>query len=237
MKNKKTSLIIVLSFIVMAFFFSLPVIVIKSSDAIAEGKIYTSDIKTIEFGKKLSTESLIYLIINGIRMETPESDMNLESADLMSIVKDGLSPYCDNGLIVDDLGAYTMRDYWCYRAYSDSDTSVSGAYWVVDLQTESFPRNYLFLTIDDQTGNVIFMSYLSEEPTYALSDLESYHKRMFDTYTKTVGIAFDEYVDDGTIYNRNSRQYFKETPYGDICLNFYLTDYGFNINPGTGNYE
>lgn len=176
MKNKKTSLIIVLSFIVVAFFFSLPVIVLKSSDAIAEGKIYTSDIKTIEFGKKLSTESLIYLIINGIRMETPESDMNLESADLMSIVKDGLSPYCDNGLIVDDLGDYTMRDYWCYRAYSDSDTSVSGAYWVVDLQTESFPRDYLFLTIDDQTGNVILMSYISEEPTYALSDLESYHK-------------------------------------------------------------
>ena len=71
MKNKKTSLILVCSLVIMAFFFSLPVIVLKSSDAISDGKIYTSDIKTIEFGKKIDTESLIYLIINGIRMETP----------------------------------------------------------------------------------------------------------------------------------------------------------------------
>lgn len=237
MKNKKTSLVIVLSFIVMAFFFSLPVIVLKSSDALADSKIYTSEIKTIEFGKKLSTESLIYLIINGIRMETPEDEMNLKADNLRTILKDGLSPYYESGLIVDDLDDYSIRDYWSYRAYSDTDSSISGAYWVVDLQTGTFPKNYLFLTIDDQTGNILFITYVTEESTYDISNLTSYHRELVETYSKSVGVEFDAYVDEGSIYNRNTRQYYKETPYGKICLNFYLTDYGFNVNPGIENLE
>ena len=108
MKNKKTSLIIVCSLVIMAFFFSLPVIVLKSSDAISDGKIYTSDIKTIEFGKKIDTESLIYLIINGIRMETPESEMNLEADNLRSTIKDSLSLYYENGLITEDFDDYNV---------------------------------------------------------------------------------------------------------------------------------
>ncbi|WP_294238364.1 hypothetical protein [Pseudobutyrivibrio sp.] len=237
MKNKKTSLIIVCSLVIMAFFFSLPVIVLKSSDAISDGKIYTSDIKTIEFGKKIDTESLIYLIINGIRMETPESEMNLEADNLRSTIKDSLSSYYENGLITEDFDDYSIRQYWSYRVYSDSDSNISGAYWVIDMQTQSFPKNYLFLTIDDETGKILLITYVTEESTYDVADLETYHEKLFETYSEDVGIKFDDYYDEGSFYNRNTKQYYVETAYGRFCLNFYLTDYGFNVSPGIDTFE
>ena len=237
MKNKKTSLIIVCSLVIMAFFFSLPVIVLKSSDAISDGKIYTSEIKTIEFGKKIDTESLIYLIINGIRMETPESEMNLEADNLRSTIKDSLSLYYENGLITEDFDDYSIREYWSYRVYSDSDSNISGAYWVIDMQTQSFPKNYLFLTIDDETGKILLITYVTEESTYDVADLETYHEKLFETYSEDVGIKFDDYYDEGSFYNRNSKQYYIATSYGRFCLTFYLTDYGFNVSPGIDTFE
>lgn len=237
MKNKKTSLIIVCSLVIMAFFFSLPVIVLKSSDAISDGKIYTSDIKTIEFGKKIDTESLIYLIINGIRVETPESEMHLKADKLRDTLKNSLSPYYESGLIVEDFDDYSISNYWSYRVYSDSDSSVSGAYWVVDMQTASFPKNYLFLSIDDETGEILFITYVTEESTYDVADLETYHEKLVETYSEAVGIKFDDYYDEGSFYNRNTKQYYIETAYGRFCLNFYLTDYGFNVTPGIDTFE
>lgn len=237
MKNKKTSLIIVCSLVIMAFFFSLPVIVLKSSDAISDGKIYTSDIKTIEFGKKIDTESLIYLIINGIRVETPESEMHLKGDTLRATLKDSLSPYYESGLIVEDFDDYSIRNYWSYRVYSDSDSSVSGAYWVVDMQTESFPKNYLFLSIDDETGEILFITYVTEESTYDVAELSDYHYKLFTTYTESVGIDFDTQYEENSIYYKNTSDYYKETQYGKIYINFCLTDYGFNVTPGIDSFE
>ena len=240
MKNKQTIRIASITGVIILICALLPVIVLKTGDAISDGKIYTSDIQTIQFNQNLSSADILYVVARGMHVEMAPEKMNLKEADLDAVIAEKLLPYKEAGLVSYNFDEFNIRACWPYRGYSDDDSSVSGAFWVVDAESTNQSEQFMHLFIDDQSGDILLFNYMCTQTLYSSYDVEeliNYHQNLMDTYSDLLGIELTFNHHEDSLYERNYRIYNVETNYGTVGLNISLTDFGFSITPALEDYS
>ncbi|MCR5273683.1 MAG: hypothetical protein K6E13_11995 [Lachnospiraceae bacterium] len=233
MKNRSSASIVAFMVIILVICAFLPVIVLRTADKITDEKVYYSEIKAIEFDNNLNSADMLYLLNNGITIDATEDEMNFKTDDLPAVIKEAISPYIKKGLISEELNEFEIRDSLAFRQYSNTDYTNTGTYWVISLDSIEPNQHFLHVLIDDSTGGIISIGYLTEENIYPSDEqsLIALHKELVDTFSDSIGVNITSYEYEDTLYDRNERVYTANTSYGDVYLNISIGYSGFSIAP------
>ncbi len=233
MKKKSNACTAVFMIIILVLCAFIPAIVLRIVDKVTDGKVYYSAIKAIEFDSNLSSADMLYLMHNGISIDATEGEMNYKLADMDEVFQNAMAPYVEKGLISEEIINYTTREFYPYRQYSGTDSAYTGTYWAVSIDIREPVLNYLYMIIDDSTGNVLYLNYITEEQIYPVDEqsLMSLHEELVNTYSDSVGTELTTYAYENTMYDRNNRTYIANSTYGEVYLNIQMTSGGLFVGP------
>lgn len=233
MKNRSNACTAVFMVIILVLCAFIPAIVLRVVDKATDDKVYYSAIKAIEFDSNISSADMLYLMHNGISIDATEGEMNYKLADLDEVFEAAIAPYVEKGLISEELINSSVREYYPYRQYSSTDSANSGTYWVVSIDKREPDFQYLYMTIDDSTGNVLSLNYITESDVYQPDEesLIALHQELVNTYSDSIGTELTTYSYEDTIYDRNNRIYIAQSTYGEIYLYIQLNSAGLFVGP------
>ncbi len=236
MWNKLNVCVVALMVIILTICAFLPAIVLKTADRIADSKVYYSDIKSVSFeseSNETNISNLLYLLNNGIYVDESEENMNYKKKDLPGLVRKAISPYVENGLIPAKVRDFSITNAIPMRLYGYTDLANTGAYWVLDLLSRDNDSHFLHLLLDDATGGIFVINYISGENVYQSDEenLVRLHKELVNTFSDSIGAEITSYEYEDTLYDRNLRTYTVKTSYGDVYLSIMLAEGGFSVVP------
>lgn len=234
MKKQRTRLLVGATVLVLVFFSGLPLVIAKIGDRIMDDKVYSAEVKTVQFMQELTDLERLHLIDSGMSVEIAEDRTNLKIEDMKEILATALEPYINQGLIVGTIDDFSMVTCDPYRCYSNEFSNLSGNFWEIRLELWDDLGQSLSVCLDDQTGKVLLVSYECLEPIYNPAMLDEYSAILLDSYYASMD-NFEFYIDNleeeyKKVSNSHSvRMYMPDVLYGEIGVRFTASTNGFRI--------
>lgn len=234
MKKQHTSLIVSLTVIVIALCAVLPMLLFKLGDFVMDDKVYSAEVKSVQFSAELTDLERLYLIDRGMSTEITQDRTILKSEDMKEVLATSLTEYIDTGLlIVDIIEDFDVVSCIPYRCYSNEIANLSGTFWEIYLESASDPGHSLRVSLDDQTGKILLMSYECLEPIYDEYMVDVLPNALLDCYRNHMDMPY--YIDEMNDENKkvqtskSVRLYMTDMVYGEIRLKFTVSTSGFSI--------
>ncbi len=231
MKNRSATGIAVITVMILVICALLPVIVLKTGDIAANKRVHTVEMKTIQFARELTDADRLYLLGNGMRVTTSEEKTNLRTEDLIETIRPGLTAYLEAGLIQGNVEDYAITEALPYRMYSNVDSNISCAFWYIDLETPDQPGRYVTISLDDQTGRIMQISYTNVDTICSADSLRLLLDVFITVYAAPIELDFMidacAYVYEDTDMSASARLYCEDTAYGELGIKLNLIPYGF----------
>lgn len=199
------------------------------------GNTSTNPISSIRFELDKNISSLGKLAILsrlGSSIELTESKAKMNKEEVMKAVYTGIQPYVDSQLI-----AYSDIEVEMHPSLiqSETDQALQSVVWGVEITGD--PANYTFLQliVDDETGDIIAISFTYEHLEGTLVGMEALSAFADIFFT---GLGIDDYAqfavpDLEYAYvgdNANALRYrFGDAIYGEVNVDLYVHEHGFYI--------
>lgn len=166
-------------------------------------------------------------------IELSESKAKMTKEEVMDAVYEGIQPYIDALLI-----AYSGKDVLMYPSLllqAEGNQDLQSIVWFVTIVGD--PANYTFLEliVDDETGNILMISFTYETLEGNLVGMEAL-TAFADIYF--TGMGLDDYAqfivrDLEYAYvgdNANATRYrFGDAVYGEVGIDLYVHEHGFYV--------
>ena len=181
--------------------------------------------------KKLAVEQIMYTI------PISAKDASMTEEEVYAAVEDCMEKYVSNGIFSWFEDTYRMTE--TYLAVSPDNMNII---WAVNIVRKDDPYQNLFLHLDDETGKILYLDYVSYDPDGAFyPEDQSYVLDAFaGIYFEQLGLTdltdpdpYAQYpaaeeIQENDVWCR--RYTFPDTEYGEIILEFYVKSTGFYIS-------
>lgn len=199
------------------------------------GNVSTNPISSIriEIAKDIPSLGKLALLSRlGSRIELAESKAKMNKEEVMGAVYTGIQPYVDAQLMV--YSGFEVNMYPSLIQAKD-DQDFQRIVWFVEITGD--PANYTFLQLilDDETGDIIMISFTQENLEGTLVGIEALSVFADIFFT---GLGIDDYAlfvvpDLEYAYvgdNANAIRYrFGDAVYGEVNVDLYVHEHGFYI--------
>lgn len=190
MRHFKTFVLLLLATALLIGFAYLPVITATTQDAASSGAGFR-DIRPVELvisqpeaaGDVLGK---LALLRDGSFYTVSPSKTNIAQSDIEQVVRDGLNPYYEAGLIPYNWGNYEFSAL-PHLVYSEVDTDAYAIFWVVSIYWLD-SEEHLDLYVDDDTGNILYLHFSSYETLEAYTAY-GYLGMLSATYLNATGLT------------------------------------------------
>lgn len=253
MYRLKAVLTILLSLALIAGFALLPKGIAIVSDFLSNGKPGTTSMDTVELTiysdqtdapgymmRKLALEQRM----TTIPIEPEQAAMTEE--EVLNAALEGMEAYVDAGIF--EWFGYTFFSAEAYLCMDPEDQSNNSVFWGVQFTREEKPYQSLFLHIDDETGNILYLSYETYGPDadkyYAPENqrlmMESFVDAFFrplkltasemSVYKNFIGMEVNEQEtpDEVTVVSYT----YDDAVYGAVHVTFHISPEGLHVFPG-----
>ena len=199
------------------------------------GNVSTNPISSIriEISKDIPSLGKLALLSRlGSSIELTESKAKMNKEEVMEAVYTGIQPYVDSQLI-----AYSEQSVQMYPSLiqAKDDQDLQSIVWFVEITGD--PANYTFLQLilDDETGDIIMISFTHENLEGLLFGMEAL-SAFADIFFTMLGIDdYAQFVVRDLEYayvgdNANAIRYrFGDAVYGEVNVDLYVHEHGFYI--------
>ena len=199
------------------------------------GNVSTNPISSIqiEISKDIPSLGKLALLSRlGSSIELTESKAKMNKEEVMEAVYTGIQPYVDSQLM-----AYSEQSVQMYPSLiqAKDNQDLQSIVWFVEITGD--PANYAFLQliVDDETGNILMISFTHEnlqgllfgsEALTVFADIFFTNLRIDDYAQFVVPDLEYAYVGD----NANAIRYrFGDAVYGEVNVDLYVHEHGFYI--------
>lgn len=183
--------------------------------------------------KKLALEQSMYTV------PITAKDASMTEEEVFAAVETCMDMYVSSGIFSWFEETYRMAEP--YLAIAADDTDNASVIWAVHFVHEDDPYRNLFLHLDDETGKILYLDYVTYDPdsTFYPEDqayaLETFTGIFFeqlgltdlaDSNSSSLNTAAER-MQDGDVWCL--RFTFPDTQYGEVVLEFYVKPTGFYI--------
>lgn len=241
MRKLHIALILALTAGLIALGAFLPGIAGAAADLIATASVRSAPMESVELEfsngqddparmlRKLALEQHM----NTLPVTAQETSMTEEA--VFAAVESCMEAYVSEELFYWFKDTYRMAEP--YLAISRDDTSNVSIFWAVHIVHEGDPYRNLFLHVDDETGKILYLDYVTYDPdsTFYPEDqsrvVDTLAQIYFDQLGLTEPAASDSVTVDELVDNdvHCLRYTFPDTDYGSIVIEFYSKPNGFYI--------
>lgn len=199
------------------------------------GNVSTNPISSIriEIAKNIPSIGKLALLSRlGSTIELTESKAKMSKEEVMEAVYTGIQPYVDSQLMV--YNEQSVQMYPCLMQ-EKGDQGLQSIVWFVDITGDPINYTFLQLVVDDETGNILRISFTHENLQGLLFGIEALTV-FADVFFNGLGIndyasflAPDlEYAYVGD--NANAIRYqLGDSVYGEVIVDLYVHEHGFYI--------
>lgn len=199
------------------------------------GNISTNPISSIriDIAKDIPSLGKLALLSRlGSTIELTESKAKMSKEEVMEAVYTGIQPYVDSQLMA--YNEQSVQMYPCLMQAKD-DQGLQSIVWFVDITGDPINYTFLQLVVDDETGNILRISFTHENLQGLLFGIEALTV-FADVFFNGLGIndyasflAPDlEYAYVGD--NANAIRYqLGDSVYGEVIVDLYVHEHGFYI--------
>ncbi|MBQ7801039.1 MAG: hypothetical protein IJ375_01800 [Oscillospiraceae bacterium] len=239
MRKLKLALILALTGLLIITGAFLPRITGEITDLIHSRKVLSAPMQSVqlEFSgsewqsgdhilKKLAIERSMYSL-----PITPE-ETSMTEEEVFAAVEEAMDMYAASGIFSWFETSYRMAEP--YLTYAVEDSGNMNIIWAVNLVHEDEPYRNLFLHLDDETGKILYLDYVTYDPDSSFfpedqaSALDTFTSLYFEQLGLDPGGQEAEIIQEKDVWCR--RCAFQDTGYGDIVLEFYVKPTGFYIS-------
>lgn len=199
------------------------------------GNVSTNPISSIriEISKDIPSLGKLALLSRlGSSIELTESKAKMNKEEVMEAVYTGIQPFVDSQLL-----AYSEQSVQMYPSLiqAKDDQDLQSIVWFVEITGD--PANYTFLQLilDDETGDIIMISFTHENLEGLLFGMEAL-SAFADIFFTSLGIDdYAQFVVPDLEYayvgdNANAIRYrFGDAVYGEVNVDLYVHEHGFYI--------
>lgn len=235
MRRFKTALLVVLTLAALVFFAFVPHIVSAILDGNTIGRVSLDPMVSPEL--KLRTDiptlgKLAMLSQMDGTIALAEGKATMDREQVMEAVHEALAPYLDT-----HLATYSELDIemFPHLVQIPEHLELQSIVWIVTIQGDPKAFTFFDLLIDDETGQLLRISYVTENGMFHLSaeDVLTHFEEIYFS-----GLGLSDYSvywgadmapvnpgDSGT----GRRYVFTSDKYGEIPVDLYVYDYGFYV--------
>lgn len=241
MRKLHIALILALTAAVIAIGAFLPGIVGGVTDLISTAAVRSAPMQSVELqfsGGQDDPEHILKKLalernMNTLPVTADQAFMTEE--EVFAAVNDCMEQYSSADLFRWFKDTYSMAEP--YIAISANGTDNVSVFWAVHIVHEGDPYRNLFLHIDDETGKILYLDYVTYDPDSTFYPEDQYRvvNTLAELYFDQLGLAelagseavtVDEMIDNDV---QCLRYTFAGTEYGDIVIEFYSKPNGFYI--------
>lgn len=243
MNKLKSLLIFLLTAILLITGAFLPNITAAMADQVRNGKVNTAPIQSVqlEFGSEKPTDSMIRKLAIRSRMNTlpiAPGDASMTEEEVFAAAESCMEQYISAGIFSWFEETHRMAEP--HLAINPYNTDEFYIFWAVNFVGENDPYSNLFLHLDDETGRILYIDYVTYDPDRAYLSkeqsqvIDAFSQLYFDqldlmeaadpTSSKTVTVTKEMSKD---VWCR--RYSFTDTGYGAFTLEFYVKPKGFYL--------
>lgn len=245
MRKLRTLLILLLAMFLIAAGAYLPRIAAAVQDGQTLGHTATEPMQSLVLELGGETQAPGYMMRklaleqNMMTIPISAGEASMTQEDVFAAAEKGMEGYIEAGMF--EWFEYNFRNAEPYLGIDADDKSNFTVFWSVTLDYQGDPYQYLFLHIDDETGKILYINYV----TYADDQFKYYYpdnqQLMMEDFVSTYFSQLDltdlaDYAylngtgtekvttaDDVTAV----RYSFGDLVYGEVSVDFYITPVGF----------
>lgn len=236
MKQYKNAFILIATGIIIVLCALFPVLTAKIQDAMADDNVSYEEVKTMQFFKERSPSENLVLLRSGTSATISEEKTKLKSKNMEEIIAGDLSPYTDMNLLYPGAADYTIENCEAKLYYDSNSSEISGIFWFVDLKYSGEYESSAELCLDDQTGKILSITYLTSIYMFDESILEECLSNFVYIYCENLGI-WDEIIGETELNIEQNNEklppyretyvYMNDSDYGDVGISFCVYTNGF----------
>ena len=236
MKRKfKTGMIVLLTVLVLAAGAFFPKLVAGFMDGRTIGKSSIDPMVSVELNIYKEIPSVGKLVMMGrydSLLPILERKAKKTNEEVMDAVYEGLTPYMDTGLVAYQEKQVEMKPYLIQVT---DMPELQKVVWQVTIAGTDTDYTYLDLIVDDDTGQILRISYTKESVMESYLEAESF-AIFADIYFSGFGIA--DYVEfevpdlNGAYVGEKAnaiRYRFGDEVYGEVNVDLYIHAHGFYV--------
>lgn len=253
MNKIKTVFAVLLSLVLIAGLALLPQGIAGISEYLSNEKPGTASIRTVELTvysdqadepgymmRKLALEQRM----TTLPIEPEQASMTEE--EVLNAALEGMEPYVDANIF--EWFEYSFFSAEAYLGMDPENQSNNSVFWGVRFTHEEKPYHDLFLHIDDETGNILYLSYETYgqdahkyyEPENQRLMMDDFVDAFFlplnlttdqmSMYKNFIGMEVkeNEIPDDATIVSYT----YEDAVYGAVHITFHISPEGLHVFPG-----
>lgn len=221
----------------------LPQITGAVMDQMRNGAVSTAPIQSVElqFRGGSALENMMKKLAMESRMTTipiTGKEATMTEDEVYAAVEECMDMYVSNKIF--SWFEETYRTAEPYLAINPNNTEKFGIFWAVNIVREDDPYHNLFLHLDDETGRITYLDYVTYDPnssfypedqSYVVNTLASIYFEQLGLTDLAEPFTSQDVAVDATVSNdiQCLRYTFLDTEYGELAIEFYCKPKGFYI--------